>query len=215
MIIEKTKNEQGLYDITFIKDKKIFKIIFGGNLDLYWYFHDNESNERSGTFEITKENYQIYNMFDELYNNIKEVKIYDLEEIDFMFCTTINDIKEKYNEKERMNNEIKNRHSYKEIFKDGIITWKCDDYTHEEKTNLVNIHKKDEKYIIEFIFNNKDYYSKAIRFRNSGSYYNPFNLLFMKMFNKLQEYDPNDKQIHIEEYLYKEKKLTRKRESHE
>ena len=45
----------------------------------------------------------------------------------------------------------------------------------------------------------------SIRFCNSGSRYAPFNILFMRMFNKLQEVDDvNDygHQIHIEEYLY-------------
>lgn len=49
----------------------------------------------------------------------------------------------------------------------------------------------------------------SIRFRNSGSRYAPFNRLFMKMFNKLQFLDDvNDygHQIHIEEYLYNNKR---------
>ena len=52
--------------------------------------------------------------------------------------------------------------------------------------------------------------SVSIRFRNSGSRYNPFNIIFMKMFNKLQEYNPEYHQIHIEELEY-QKKLTLKK----
>ena len=53
-----------------------------------------------------------------------------------------------------------------------------------------------------------------IRFRNSGSFYNPFNVLFMRMHNKMKKIDDvNDigHQIHIEEYLYnKQKNLLKK-----
>ena len=45
----------------------------------------------------------------------------------------------------------------------------------------------------------------SIRFRNSGSRYEPFNICFMQMYNELKNYDSNCHQIHIEEYLYKQK----------
>ena len=48
----------------------------------------------------------------------------------------------------------------------------------------------------------------VVRFRNSGSSYDPFNIPFMKFFNKLQEYDPEYHQIHIEEVIL-QKKLTK------
>lgn len=54
-----------------------------------------------------------------------------------------------------------------------------------------------------------------IRIRNSGSSYDPFNIVFMKMYNKMKKIDDTKDighQIHIEEYLYnKEKKLTKVR----
>jgi hypothetical protein len=42
----------------------------------------------------------------------------------------------------------------------------------------------------------------TIRFRNSGSTYDPFNIVFMKMYQRLQEYNPDYHQIHIEETIY-------------
>ena len=48
----------------------------------------------------------------------------------------------------------------------------------------------------------------GIRISNSGSRYAPFNIVFMRMFTKLQDIDDiNDygHQIHIEEYLYNQK----------
>ena len=50
----------------------------------------------------------------------------------------------------------------------------------------------------------------GIRFRNSGSRYDPFNIVFMRMFLKLQQVDDiNDfgHQIHIEEFLYQKRLL--------
>lgn len=54
-----------------------------------------------------------------------------------------------------------------------------------------------------------------IRFRNSGSSYDPFNIVFMRMYRKMKQIDDvNDygHQIHAEEYLFnqnKVKKLTK------
>ena len=47
----------------------------------------------------------------------------------------------------------------------------------------------------------------SIRISNSGSRYEPFNTVFMSMYKKLKEYDFNNHQIHIEEYLYNKKKI--------
>ena len=57
----------------------------------------------------------------------------------------------------------------------------------------------------------------GIRFRNSGSRYEPFNTVFMEMLNKMQMVDDvldENHQIHIEEYIYSEnhsQKTLRKR----
>ena len=47
----------------------------------------------------------------------------------------------------------------------------------------------------------------SVRISNSGSRHNPYNILFMDMYNKLKEYEPNSHQIHLEEYLYNQKTL--------
>ena len=44
-----------------------------------------------------------------------------------------------------------------------------------------------------------------VRFRNSGSYYEPFNCVFMRMYNNLQKVDPKYHQIHMEELGYVKK----------
>ena len=51
----------------------------------------------------------------------------------------------------------------------------------------------------------------SIRISNSGSRYEPFNTVFMSMYKKLKEYDFNNHQIHIEEYLYSKKKIKKRK----
>ena len=81
----------------------------------------------------------------------------------------------------------------------------------------VSIEKIDDTYVLKFTrpeltedkFSFRTIGNISIRFRNSGSRYDPFNIIFMRMFNKLQEYNPEYHQIHLEELSY-QKKLTLK-----
>ena len=88
----------------------------------------------------------------------------------------------------------------------------------KEYISILDNMKKDENILIEF-YRPKLTEEKfgmifpgtvTIRFRNSGSYYHPFNFVFMRHFNKLQEFDPvldNEfHQLHIEELTYQLKK---------
>ena len=196
MVVLKEEIENGLYSITLKKEEKSFKIVSMGNGDFYWVFYDkNEKdiNDRSGSFEITKENYQIYQIFEELYDEVKNSKIFNEESFD----------------KERKNyfQEVSN---YNDLFRDGIITWVCDEIGHIENTNLVKIYKNEDSYTIEFLLNDKEYYGHSIRFRNSGSYYRPYNIIFNRMFDKLKDYEDENRQIHIEEYLYEKNRILKR-----
>ena len=94
-------------------------------------------------------------------------------------------------------------------FFDDTVLWYSDAEVMEDACYL-RIEKLEECYKIIF-GKSKDYKCLvySIRFRNSRSRYNPYNCLFMHMYNKLCEYDINYHQIHMEEYLY-QKKLKRK-----
>lgn len=90
------------------------------------------------------------------------------------------------------------------------------DETGFEVANKVQIKKLNDKILIEF--STQSYiegYEKennilgmiGIRFRNSGNRYDPFNIIFMRMFMELQLVDDivdYGHQIHIEEYLYEQ-----------
>lgn len=206
--IEKRKNAHG-YDVVIIKTEEgAFEISFQNNLDLYWrYIHKGDIRDNPSTheFTITKENYFIYELFDDLYNTIKAGKIYYdlnsddnlyLDEDDLYFNSVISE--------QKINN-------YDNLFKDGVIDWHSDDFTYETGSRLL-IKPDGETYKVIFEKSKEDYDTAmfmtfSVRIRNSGSTYDPCNIVFMNMYNKLKQYDPTYHQIHIEEHLYNQKVL--------
>jgi len=229
---------EGCYNFYIKEGNKVLKIIFGGNLDLYWILYNyskigkNLSTEKlkklyfeeiKYQFTITKENYFIYSLFEELYDDIKESRIfiptdnklseeYTEEESDFDFM--------KYMTEERaktLNKRHKKLAAYQLLFDGETIEWHSDDDVYDRSDRVV-IKKTDNTFVLEFIrpsvtednFIHRIPGSVSIRFRNSGSTYDPYNMIFMRMFNKLQEYDPEYHQMHIEELSYQKKLTLRK-----
>lgn len=227
--------KENSYDYFMEQDNKTLSILFGGNLDLYWiltikddknknceFTLDKEKNnyihrEVKGTFIINKENYLLYSLFDELYNDIKECQLFKNEpQPEFK-----KNYQQEQNEEEylsNLNKKYKNKPQYKELYNGKTITWYSDDYELSPE-DYVTIKKKNDIYELEFYrpeitennFTMRRGNTVTIRFRNSGSRYNPFNVIFMRMYNKLQQYDPDFHQIHFEELEY-QKKLTLKKE---
>ncbi len=209
--ITKGKNEHG-YIFTILTDEGKFDISFAGNLDLYWgYVYDGNLLEIPNVkkFKITKENYYLYSLFEELYEDIKNCNIFTLDESDIFFCETGEEIENRRIEIESLNDDLRKSESYNpnRLFRNGNIEWHCDDFPYEE-SSVVKIAKKEDTFIVTFEKSKiKDIYlTYSVRFRNSGSSYAPFNMVFMKMYNKLIEYNPEYHQIHIEEYLYQKRK---------
>ena len=219
MQVIKHENEFGLI-ISFQELDKQFDVSFGGNLDLYWTIHSKNEND-CHEFIITKENYEVYRLFVELFDDIENIKIYTEPTIPFYM--------EKGEEKQDYINELeykKNKYNlynysnYNELFdkENNTITWYSDETNHEV-ANILKIKKEKESFRLEFSiqphkeeydrdFNSQNYI--PIRFRNSGSSYDPFNVIFMRMYERLKEInDINDygHQIHMEEYLYSQSKI--------
>lgn len=217
----KERNDEKYYDIELKRDSdKTLSIFFGGNLDLYFSLENFDSDP---TFIIGKDNYEVYALFDELYHNIINADIYGkitTEEIDhIVFMSEMNNkdyheaIKEELEKREKAISSLKERRFYKVLVQGGIITWKSDEYF-EEITPFVKIKKLENSYLLEFgkPLISDEYKNEAdlmlmdprritIRFRNSGSRYDPFNILFMKLYQGLCALDYEYHQIHIEEYL--------------
>ena len=213
MQIKIDENEDGKV-ITLEEDSKIFTMFFAGNLDLYWTFDnlDEDYFSKNGEFYITKENYYIYSLFEKLYEDISKCEIIYGNSFEMLNITTLFDLETMDSKKEEHREFIKHSSNYEELYNNGIITWISDDrdYRFLYKAQII---KDEDMFIINFSRekNEDNNYSLGariinIRFRNSGSSYDPFNVLFMNLYNGLCKYDPNDKQIHIEEYLYSLKK---------
>ena len=172
-------------------------------MDLYWSYKYNGiilNTDDSKTFYITKDNYFLFQLFDELYNDIKEFNIYHEDE----FHT-----KEKAQE---LNQRLIKSDTYQHnlLFNNNKIEWHCDDCIYEEASMFV-IEKMKDSYKLTFKKGkNDDFLSYVVRIRNSGSRYKPFNIPFMKMYQQLCLYEPNYHQIHIEEYLYQKRLIKRK-----
>ena len=219
-------NEYNTKDIHLIENSKTLSVMFTGTGDLYWMIQNSKicSDEEYSydSFEITKENYQLYFLFEKLFHDIKNINI-SHDENEFPPFVETEEEKKNYLENLELDKKryrMFNMAHYNDLYnnKENTITW-VSDATGFEVANKLSIKKLDDKFLIEF--KTQPYvegYEQednalgviGIRFRNSGSRYNPFNIIFMRMFNEMQKIDDINNyghQIHIEEYLYEKKKI--------
>ena len=197
---------ENTYNYELRDNDKSMILSFQGNLDFYMSaisYKDNRDKKIS--FTITKENYAIYSLFDELFRDIEECNIFSFDETRLEFMDDEDEIKEYYERIERMNNDLKTYSAYKRLIKRNLITWKSDDRDYGEP-DFIKIYRGEDAFYITFVRQSEELHmGTVVRFRNSGSSYDPFNIPFMKFFNKLQEYDPEYHQIHIEEVILQKK----------
>ena len=233
MNITKIETPYGYSDFHIEKDNQRLEIVFGGNGDLYWILDNSQidpdtyeeyrkelESPYQDKFIITKENYFIYQLFDELIQDIEDSRIYlpTINELELEFDFFGEEKKETSEERcKRLNEEHKKYFRYKLLFQDGIICWHSDEHIFED-ADRVKIYRLNDEIILEFsrppVKREERIYrmpgTTGVRFRNSGSTYDPYNIIFMRMFQKLQDYVPEYHQMHIEELEY-QKRLLRKR----
>ncbi len=202
------------------------EISFAGNLDLYFTLFDLEDGT---TFLIGKDDYEVYQLFDELYSKVlngrcydeveddlKSIRMLELEESDIDYHEKFKEKMERREERRQMN---LSQAKMSGLVDNGLIIWRSDDYPKDMAPYFV-IRKLQNAYELEFgvphvcrdlSFEEKmainDYKHKvwvSVRLRNSGSRYEPFNLCFMDLYNKLCNLNPEYHQIHIEEWLIDE-----------
>lgn len=202
------------------KDDKKLSFIYGGNLDLYWAIN---SRNDDMSFEITKENYKVYSLFEQLYDDIENINFH--ETMPFY----VNSLEEftRYNkdiEEDKKRYREYNFSHYKELFNKNKnqIVWYSDE-TNPKVANYFILRKLEDKFIVEF--HTQEYVdgydrecnhegSISVRISNSGSHYDPFNIMFMTMFNQFKNVDDVEDefhQYHIEEYMYESQKLSLKK----
>lgn len=192
--------------VSITDGEKVFDMIFGGNLDLHWniYSIDDVDKNKVISFDITKDSYVLWELFDNLYNDFRECNVYNADEAELSFCDNCDEVRELYDRCDRENKFLRNTSEYKRVFDGDSIKWVSDD----ESCNIVTITPVDDIYVVKFTCVYRISYLEkfSIRFRNSGSSNAPFNVLFMKLYNEIisGEYDFN--QMHMNEYIRKLKK---------
>ena len=165
-------------DVRIKAGNKILLMCFMGNQDLYWAINTSSFDSLKESIEISSEDKDIFELFDNLYNDVKDCKPYGK--------------KDKY-----FQHVLADRNFFNEEAK--TIEWHSDE-TYFDSDDIVKIIKKDDKYRIEFTrpeeYEDPFYLGNAhmisIRFRNSGSYYHPFNAVFMRMFKEAQKLKERD-----------------------
>ena len=170
-----------------------FNILFGGNFDLYFQPVMDRmkliTNREPLEFVISEEDGFLYDAFLNLYEKITKYSPYD----------EMGTYEKEYQEK---------RDSYRPfpLVHDKVISWHSDEED-ADTSSILNISKTDNNQIkLEFIKNKPEngfYLTYAIRFRNSGSTYHPFNFRFMELYNSLCNYYENYQPNHKEKQLQK------------
>lgn len=219
-------------NICLVDGNKTLSIYYAGTGDLHWTIYNseglNQDEHLHESFTITKENYQIYYLFEKLINDIKDINLYGRKEFEFPSYIETEEQKKDYLEEMEIDKDEYRKFNlshYNDLYndEDGSVTWTSDE-TGFCVANRVQIKKKDDEFLIEFsdqpYINGYEreyntYYHMSIRFRNSGSYFDPFNMIFMNMFYDLQKVNDESygHQICFEEYLHEQecaKKLSKK-----
>ena len=201
----KEKSFVGTQDIRLkINEDITLDIVFGGTGDVYWIYDnqtyfDAKEDPMYDKLLITKEDIDIYNIFNELYEDLINCHIYIPNECGFT---------ENWQELEEKrckirNEEIKKSFRYNKLVKDNVITWYSDE-EYEKIAEIVRIKKEDDNIVIEFIRQStKDergghrlpgWYT--IRFRMNGCTYEPCETVIWRHFNNLQNYQKEEINLH-------------------
>ncbi len=210
MELEKSFNN-GYGCITLTNGKKKLTIEYAPNLDLYFVVED------TSEFVITKEDYQIYELFSKLYETIISADVFNQSSFDYYMSEFLGHFGNKfisyedYLKKTKKSLEFKRKQNYyADLVNNGKIVWKCDDYPHDigpsfkisKCTDIIKITFDKGDTEKQDLFHPKN--RTTVRIRTSGSAYNYFYIPFMMLFKELKELVLID-QIHIEEYLYTKK----------
>lgn len=205
----------GFKDITLIDGNVRLIMSIYGNGDLYWTITDDSKLIKNMFFTITRENGAVYSSFQDLFADIENVNVCTLDDDSFNY----NYETKKYNIIYREKAFKYDFYHYSELYdiENKTITWCSDEFSHDN-ANILKIRKIDDEFELEFIpksilsgfINGSSNIGRVtIKFCNSGSYYAPFNVMFMRLFNKLQLVDDVKDikhQVSIDEYMYNQNK---------
>lgn len=131
-------------DILIRNEKKLLKIFYGSNGDLYLdIFGDhniNEGENYTATFSINQ-NQEIYQYFDSLMDSIIKCKVFAVSDIELEMCNTKEQMNELLKSNQLYNEGLKNSDVYNRLVQDSAIIWYSDNI-YDEKANKLRIEKK-------------------------------------------------------------------------
>lgn len=200
------KNDE-YYSVSITDGEKVFEMLFGGNLDLHWNIWSTNKidREKSISMDITKDSYVLWELFDNLYNDFRNCNVSTVDEAELSFCESSEEVRKLYDRCDRHNSFLRGTTEYKRVFDGKSVRWVSDD----ESCNIVTITPGEDKYVVEFTSGERriSYLElHGVRFRNSGSMNAPFNVLFMKLYNKIISGEYDFDQTHISQYMKKLKR---------
>ena len=174
-------------------------ITYGGTGDLGISIFSNKRRKKH-ELVITSDDSEIYQIFDELYNDIKDINVFDSDIPSWVKGKERKrQIQEQIEYEDRMRREYRteNRNNYQELFNEekGTITW-CNDYRRSDEGSVLKIIKGDNSYKLEFSLQDKDADPEqfiSIVITNHGSRYGSFNIPFMNMYKKLLKVGEKEK----------------------
>lgn len=178
-----------LKDILIRKDNKTLKLFYGGNGDLYFDIYGEYTETEEGYnayFEIDKED-EVYPYFKRLIETIRDAVVFIPSETQTELLDDPYEFYEIIEYYKKKNEELKESYPHTELVKNGMIEFYSDSI-YNEKANRMTMKEIDEKIRLDFFDNPEDDIDGfGIRICNSGSKYMPFNICFMRFFDKLHE----------------------------
>lgn len=178
----KTDNTYGNTMYEFINKDKVMKWFTDRSGDLYWaLFTKNINQDGIYEFNIGIQNYKLYKLIDNLYNDFKNGE---------MFYQTQIDSELKYNAA-TLNKHQAVRDLVRQIYNTNTneITWYSDE-NNKSKTNSVKIIKADNRFVIRF---SDVIHGKLVRvcFNKNRSYYGPCSLPFIRAYEEIHKIKDN------------------------
>ena len=190
------KTDTNLGPIYQFQEHNNILFIYEDDSNLYWTLYSKECIKDNNTFIINDDNPNIYNVFNQLFDDFKEINIFEDESNHFYIDNEqerAKFLKQKGidNDLRKHNYKLFNRLNYNNLYDEDrkTITWNSMD----KKFDILTIKKEDNCYKLDFITNPNntdiDYHYLSVKFSNTEV--NPFNMIFFKMFDNLKEIDNN------------------------
>lgn len=137
-----------------------------GNRDLYFTCFPKEDKKINYLYIKALDNYVLYKLIDVVYKDITDLSRWGYQ----TFSMELDQSK---------------------LFNGEYISWESDDFCSmniegDKKYNYLNIHKKEDEYVLEFV-NNSDRGIYSIAFNTDRSKYRSFVGVFMTLLNDLEK----------------------------